>query len=295
MRLCGVGEILWDVFGDSEFLGGAVFNLCAHAARLEHDVSLVSAVGADERGRRALEQARELGISRRFLRTVGDLPTGIVTVSVDSAGQPSYVIHRPAAYDHAALDAADFEELASAPPDWICFGTLHSMCPNAKALLKAIVGRFPAARRFYDVNLRKESFTGELVAELLALADIVKLNDAEMAAIQEMFGTRETALEQFCRNYANRLRCRGICVTLGAKGCALLLADQYEEVEGYTVAVADAVGAGDAFAAALIHAIDAGRPAREAADFANRLGALVASRKGAVPQWSAADLEKMAR
>src|ERR1700694_394485 len=102
MRLIGVGEILWDVIGVTEHLGGAVFNLCAHAARLGHDVSLISAVGDDARGRLALARAAELGVSTRFIETVPGQPTGTVTVTVDANGQPSYVIHRPAAYDFAS-------------------------------------------------------------------------------------------------------------------------------------------------------------------------------------------------
>jgi len=151
-----VGEILWDLIGEREHLGGAVFNLCAHAARLGHEIFLVSGVGADARGQLALARARELGVGTRFVKTVAERETGIVTVTVDANGEPSYVIHRPAAYDFAALDQADFEELERWRPDWIAFGTLFSIEVNAKRLLSRILDRFPQARRFYDVNLRKE-------------------------------------------------------------------------------------------------------------------------------------------
>src|ERR1039458_6742611 len=114
MHVLGVGEILWDLIGDSEYLGGAVLNFSVQSARLGHRVSLISAVGDDPRGRLALSRARELGISTRFIRTVPDRPTGIVTVTVDHGGQPSYAIHRPAAYDFAGLDDAHFAQLA--PP-----------------------------------------------------------------------------------------------------------------------------------------------------------------------------------
>ena len=286
MRLLGVGEILWDVIGDREYLGGAVFNLCAHAARLGHTVALASAVGDDARGRRALEKARQLGISTRFIGMVREAPTGIVTVNVDAAGQPSYVIHRPAAYDFAAFPDAGFA------PDWICYGTLHSMHPQARRLLADVLERLPKARRFYDVNLRKDSFTPELVRALAAAAGIVKLNEAEVREAGAIFGMNEGSLESFCRGLSGRLGCEGVCVTRGEHGCALLVSGCYEEVPGHPVRVADAVGAGDAFAAALIHAIDSGWPARRAGEFANRLGALVAGRAGAVPEWSPAELNE---
>jgi len=290
MHLIGVGEVLWDLIGDSEYLGGAVFNFSVQLTRLGHQVSLVSAVGDDERGHRALAQARDLGLPTQFIRTERDHPTGIVTVSLDAGGQPSYVIHRPAAYDFAALEEPDFAALASPPPDWIAFGTLHSMNFGARRLLRAVSDRFPHARRFYDVNLRRDSYTPQLVRSLLESADVVKLNDAEVGMVGGMLGTPPCTLENFCRDYAARFGWQSACVTRGSEGCALLLAGEYLELPGYRVTVADTVGAGDAFAAALVHGIHAAWPPREVGDFANRLGAVVASRAGGVPAWSPEEL-----
>lgn len=294
MHIIGVGEILWDLIGGVEYLGGAVLNFSVQSARLGHRVSLVSAVGDDARGHLALSKAHDLGLSTRFVRTVRDHPTGVVAVTVDSGGQPSYVIHRPAAYDFAALDEPDFAELAAVPPDWIAFGTLHSIHPNARLLLRTVVERFPRARRFYDINLRRDSYTSELVASLLELAHVVKLNDAEVVMVGQMFGTPEGTLESFCRSHAARFGWQAVCVTRGSEGCALFLDGQYLEVPGYRVTVADTVGAGDAFAAALLHGIQIGWPPSAVADFANRLGALVASRRGGVPSWSLDELRALA-
>ena len=155
-----------------------------------------------------------------------------------------------------------------------------------------MIQRFPHARRFYDINLRKDSFTAELVRSLLQLAQVVKLNDAEVALVQQMFGTGETTLEAFCRMYAARFGWQAVCVTRGGEGCALLLGGEYVEAPGYPVAIADTVGAGDAFAAALLHGIHAQWPIPRIADFANRLGALVASRPGGTPEWSMAELTR---
>ena len=293
MHLIGVGEILWDLIGDAEYLGGAVLNFSVQLTRLGHQVSFVSAVGDDERGHRALLQASDLGLSTRFIRTVREHPTGIVTVTVDAGGQPSYVIHRPAAYDFAALDDVDYAALNSPPPDWIAFGTLHSMHPNARQLQRAAIARFPHARRFYDINLRRDSYTPELVSSLCELAQVVKLNDVEVRMVGQIFGTPDSTLESFCRNYSARFGWQAVCVTRGSVGCALLLGGEYLEIPGYRVTVADAVGAGDAFAAALVHGIQSGWPAREVGDFANRLGALVASRPGGVPAWTLAELRSL--
>lgn len=294
MHLIGIGEILWDVIGDREYLGGAVLNFCVQSVRLGHAVSFVSAVGDDPRGRLALCKARELGLDARFIRTVVGQPTGTVTVTVDSDGQPSYVIHRPAAYDFACIDEDLFAQLAHPAPDWIAFGTLHSMHPGAHQLMVSVIDRFPHARRFYDINLRRDAYTPDLVDSLLRLAHVVKLNDGEVNEVQRILQTAEGSLEAFCRTYTARFGWQAICVTRGAGGCALLIGEQYVEAPGYRVAIADTVGAGDAFAAALLHGIDAGWPPREIADFANRLGALVASRPGGTPEWTLAELRALA-
>jgi len=293
MHAIGIGEILWDLIGDSEYLGGAVLNFAVQLTRLGHRVSFVSAVGDDPRGHLALANARDLGLPTQFIRTRSDPATGIVTVTVDADGQPSYVIHRPAAYDFASLEEPDFAALASPLPDWIAFGTLFSMHPRARQLLRTAIQRFPQARRFYDINLRRDSYTPELVASLCELAQVVKLNDVEVGMVGQMFGTPQTTLESFCRSYAARFGWQAVCVTRGSAGCALLLAGEYLELPGYRVKVADTVGAGDAFAAALVHGIHAGWPAHQVADFANRLGALVASRPGGVPAWTADDLTEL--
>jgi fructokinase len=71
----------------------------------------------------------------------------------------------------------------------------------------------------------------------------------------------------------------------------MLVADQYHEAPGVAVKVVDAVGAGDAFSAAFLHGLAAGWDAARVAGFANRVGALVASRPGATPMWSPEEIE----
>ena len=103
MRIVSVGEILWDVIGDREYLGGAPLNFAAHARQLGHEVFLLSAVGDDDRGRRALEGLRERGISTEFVQVLRGKDTGIAEVELDTDGKPMFRIVRPAAYDFVEL------------------------------------------------------------------------------------------------------------------------------------------------------------------------------------------------
>jgi fructokinase len=295
MKLISIGEILWDVIGGQEHLGGALLNLSVHASRLGHEVSLVSAVGADQRGDRALEAMSSLGLSTDLVQRSEEWPTGMVTVTVAGDGQPEFEIHRPAAYDSMKVDTGALDRLASRDPDWICYGTLLSMYPRGRNLLLETMDAIPRARRFYDVNLRPKSFTSDLVLELLGRATVVKLNQDEVRSLDLMLQRSARTLEEFCRDHVARFGWEAVCVTRGELGCAILVRDQYVEVPGYRVQVADTVGAGDAFSAGFLHGLNAGWPAAQTGDFANRLGALVASRPGGAGPWSLDQIEALSR
>jgi fructokinase len=272
MTILSIGEILWDVFPDTARLGGAPFNFAVHAHRLGHRVIFLSAVADDERGRAALGRAAELGLTTEFIQVAAGRPTGSVSVRLDAEGHPDFTIHRPAAYDCLTLDERQLARLAELRPDWIYFGTLYPMEGHAREVLRSVMDAVPAARRFYDVNLRRSCYTPELVRELLALAAAVKLNDDEAELFPDLGAAPSVA------------------ITRGEKGCLVRIGNDRAECPGYPVKVADTVGAGDAFAAAFLHGLAAGWSAARTGDFANRLGALVASRAGALPAWSPAEL-----
>jgi len=247
MKIISVGEILWDVFETGEYLGGAPFNFAVNAQRLGHEVWFISAVGNDERGSKALAKMKEIGLATDFVRRV-DHPTGTVTVKFNT-GEPEYTIHRPAAYDFLEIEPG----LAA---DWVYFGTLAR--PNIEGI---------EAKRFYDVNLRKDSWTPARVDALMSQADAIKLNEHELASL----GLSLTDLDH-----------EAFAVTRGARGCIVFAHGEFAEHPGFPVEVADPVGAGDAFAAAFLHGLDQGWPAGKIAEFANRMGAQAVSRAGAI-------------
>lgn len=289
MNVVSVGEVLWDIVGQEEHLGGATFNFSAHLSRLGHRVSFISAVGDDQRGHKVIDRMSELGLTTGYLHREEDHPTGTASVVLASDGQPRFVLHRPAAYDFPQITAAQRDQLFSRPVDWIYFGTLHQIYPQARQLTTDLLEQASAARRFYDVNLRSDGYTPPLIQQLMSQATMVKLNHEEVEAIARMFGSRHSSLEEFCRNYADLYKWTGVCVTRGSLGCTVFMDGQYIEAPGYPVQVVDTVGAGDAFAAAFLHGLGNGWPTPAIADFANRVGALVASRRGAIPDWTIAE------
>ncbi|HET7216027.1 MAG TPA: PfkB family carbohydrate kinase [Terriglobia bacterium] len=295
MKIVSIGEVLWDVIGGQEHLGGAPFNFAAHARKLGHEVCFISAVGCDERGRRVLERMAQMDLSTRFIRRVEGFPTGIASVTLDSNGQPSFRIEHPAAYDFPDLTAADLEDLLSPAPDWIYFGTLAQESAGVRAATGKLLTAKTGARCLYDVNLRPSCYTPQLVRDLMSQATVVKLNDEEVSLVEQMFGSQHSSLEGFCHDLADRLGLEAVCVTQGAEGCIVLTGDKTFRAPGYAVKVVDAVGAGDAFAAAFVHGLGSGWPGPQVADFANCVGALVASRPGAIPPWTMDDIEKLGK
>ena len=284
-RVLVLGEVLWDLFPASIRLGGAALNFAAHVKRLGHEPLLVSAVGRDELGDEAAQAITTLGLDPTFLQKTERFKTGTAAVQLGPGDQTSFVIERPAAYDAVRLSDRDIDQIIKWRPEWLYYGTLFSSGVTGRDVLCRLLEALPQARRFYDLNLRPGSDSPELVIELLRAANVVKLNEEELRSVHE-FAELPADREAFCRAGLERFGWNAVCVTLGAKGCALLAAGEYVEAEGYPVDVADTVGAGDAFAAAFMHGIASNRPAAEIAEFSNRVGALVASVHGAIPAGS---------
>jgi len=295
MRIVSIGELLWDVFADSERIGGAPFNFAAHARRLGHNVLFLSAVGDDARGAAAIEELTALGLDPEFIQRVPDAATGTVTVQLDSEGRPTFTIHRPAAYDRLRFEEPALRRICSPPPDWIYYGTLHQAASAGRGATQRLIAALPGARRFYDVNLRPGCYTAALVEELLKEAHVVKLNEEEAAVVGTMFGQPTGDREKFCRRWSARFGWQALCVTRGPLGCSVLIGDRYAESPGYPVSAIDTVGAGDAFAAAFLHGLAREWSPEVIGDFANRVAALVASRPGAVPDWTLEECETLSR
>ncbi len=280
-----LGEVLWDVFDHSRRLGGAPLNFAAHASRLGHDALLISAVGTDSLGEETSEASEALGLTTEFLQRATRFPTGAARVHLGPGDRTRFTIERPAAYDAIGISGRELARLAAHAPDWIYYGTLFASTPAGEANLCRLLNAFPTAARFYDLNLRPDCWSDPLVTRLLHHANVVKLNEEELALVQQFTGLPRST-RAFCNDGATQYGWKAVCVTLGARGCAILAHGEYVEALGHAVDVADTVGAGDAFAAAFMHGLISEWPAAEIAAFANRVGALVASRHGAIPAWT---------
>jgi len=286
MHIISIGEILWDVYGNVEHIGGAPFNFSVHANRLGHKVYFISAIGDDKRGDSALRCTSDYGLSTKFISRVNDYPTGFVDLTIGMDGTPSYDIHHPAAYDFPSLTAEQINDIISFQPDWFYFGTVQQMSVVARELTCNLIELLPKTECFYDMNLRDGYYTIDIVKELLMTSSILKLNIEEIQICCDLFDKKPMKLKDFCKWVVEEFELKGACITVGPDGCATYFDGEYFESPSYQVEVVDSVGAGDAFSAGFLHGLSKNWKMNKACDFANRLGAFNIKKKGAIPDWT---------
>lgn len=288
MRLLSFGEILWDIVGSQEYLGGAPFNLAAHAARCGGDCAMISCLGEDSRGQRALAAARKMQIDCRYVQINGNYPTGTVEAIISDSGQADYDIHEPVAYDFIDLDADTINEIVESRFDVFCFGTLAQRNEVSRnSLMRLLAGLSASSTRiFCDVNLRQNYYNRDVLEASLGACDILKLNDEEVTVLSQLFyGNRQMSIEDFCKSLRGQMDIKDIIVTMGERGAMVSDGDKCHLIEGHKVVVVDTIGAGDAFSAVFLCKRLNGCNCQQAATAANRVGAFVASQSGAIPEY----------
>jgi fructokinase len=281
----GLGEVLWDVFPDGRRPGGAPANFAWHANQLGARGLVVSRVGDARVGAELVGVLSGRGLDSDHVQRDSEQSTGTVSITTTADGQPDYTIHEPVAWD--CLEWTD--ALASLFPtvSGVCFGTIAQRRPTSRATIMACLSAMPeASLKVYDVNLRKTSWDLATVESSLELADIVKLNDEELTVLSGRLGWPGSDLSETTEFLQDRYGLDGVWVTRGAGGCLLRGVDELVECAGIEVEVADTVGAGDSFTAAMIWSLWLGCSLSESAELANRVGALVASRQGGMPDLS---------
>ena len=281
-KIVGLGEILWDMLPNGKQLGGAPSNFAYISTLLGNEGIVASRIGRDALGNEAVQQLAKVGVGTASIQADPVHPTGTVQVEVDHAGQPRFEIAEGVAWDFLEW-TPEWQHLA-AQSDAICFGSLAQRAPTSRATIRQFLG---AARkdavRIFDVNLRQHFHSTEVLAESMKLADIVKLNHEELPRIMQMFDLQHrdeiAAADLLVERHALKL----ICVTRGCRGSLLINHQTLNEHPGYRILIGDAIGAGDAFTAALVYEYLQGSTLARMNETANRMGAWVASRVGGMP------------
>lgn len=284
-RILCFGEILWDFLPDGLFPGGAPFNVAYHLRQLGAEAHLVSAVGRDLLGDELLRRLSHWGLDTDSIARHQGLPTGYVVATLGDTGDASYEITASVAWDQILVSGDGLRVAMGAQA--LVFGSLAQRSPFNRAALERLLAIVPGeAWRVFDVNLRPPHDDLDLVHHLARQSTLLKLNAAEAARLADGGDEDPGREEPDARALAERSGCPTVCVTAGARGAGLLRAGTWHWEPGRDVAVADTVGAGDAFLAALVTHLLHGRLSDgESLARACRLGEWVASQRGATPAY----------
>lgn len=282
--IVALGEILWDVFPDGAHFGGAPANFACSAAELGGDITdvfVVGSVGSDELGALAIELLRGHGVDTAYVSKTSQ-PTGQVLVTLDAAGSPSFEIATNNAWDNTAW--TNGIQTLAARADAVCFGTLGQRSDVSRHTIQHFIeSTRPDCLRILDINLRPPFWNEEIIRQSLALANILKLNDTELKTLSDVLkccGPESAVLRRIIDTFSLSF----VALTRGGEGATLIDANgESSDLPAPPVAVADTVGAGDAYTAAFCIGLLNGTPLEAINRWATQVAAYVCSQPGAAP------------
>ena len=281
--IVGLGELLWDVFSNRKELGGAPANFAYMISLLGDEGVVASRVGRDRLGNAAARRLAKLGLSQEWLQLDRNSPTGTVKVEVFEDGQPKFQIAENVAWDNFEW-TSQWQALAARTAA-VCFGSLAQRSERSRKTIRLFLENLrPNAVKVFDVNLRQSFFSADILRDSAKIADIMKVNQDELPQVAQLLGYKANAKEAAGPWLLQTCGLKLVCVTEGPSGSSLVAADGVHRHPGFPTQVADTVGAGDAFTAALIHHYLRGATLDEMNEAANRMGSWVASQVGATPK-----------
>lgn len=289
----GLGEALFDCLPEGRKLGGAPANFAYHVSQFGLNGCAISAIGDDELGEEIIETFERVGLNH-ILPKVAQ-PTGTVQVTLDEKGVPQYEICLGVAWDNIPLTNEMLEVAHNAQA--ICFGSLAQRSQTSRRTIQAFLDAAPqSALRVFDINLRQNWYSAEVIADSLNRANILKINDEELDVVATMLlgvpsvpgrliAEDPEKTRRVCRDLIARYHLQMLILTCGAVGSYVFTADEESYVATPKVTVADTVGAGDSFTATFVAQTLLGKSIREAHEKAVKVSAFVCTRKGAMPQF----------
>lgn len=294
MKALGFGEVLWDVVNGKEYIGGATLNVLAHLSKLGVETAIITGLGNDDRGKKAVDSLEKLQLGTQFVQFIKDKKTGVAFATLDEKGSATYDLPL-SAYDYITSDIDQIEKINDFEPDVFYFGTLAQRNDVSAKSLKNILSKINSRHIFYDVNIRMDFYPRELLETSFHFATILKINDEEAVLISKRLYGAEYPVEVIVEKLAKDYMIEIILVTMGSAGCLVFNGLDAKNVPGNKVVVADTIGAGDSFSAAFLWALFQGNTPEKAVECGNLMGSYVASQSGAVPDYSSELMESIAK
>ena len=279
--IVGLGEALWDVLPDGKKLGGAPANFAYHAAQFGLDTIAISALGEDKLAEETIDALKEHNLN--YLMPRVPYPTGTVQVTLTGDGIPTYDIKENVAWDNIPLTDEMLEVAKNARA--VCFGSLAQRNVVSRENIHKFLDATPDdCVKIFDINLRQQFYTKEVIEESLKRCNILKINDEELVLIGRMFGYPGLDIENKCWLILGKYNLDMLVLTCGTNGSYVFTPGQMSFQETPKVEVADTVGAGDSFTGSFVGSILNGKPVPEAHKTAVQVSAFVCTQNGAMPE-----------
>jgi fructokinase len=279
--IAGIGELLWDVLPETEVIGGAPVNFAYHVTALGARGVPISTIGRDPRGKKALAELQERGVDISAISISDEFVTGYVTATVDEEGRATYRFPDEVAWDHLLVN--DYAQSLRSTLDAVCFGSLAQRSEHSR---RVIHGFLDTLRRetvkVFDINLRQDFYSRQVLESSLERTDILKLNEEELpvlARLLELKGPSDRWLPALIKRYNLQMA----IFSRGASGSLLLTPQSSSEHPGVVTHVEDTIGAGDSFTAAATIGFLQGLALDDINEQANRIAAYVCSQQGGMP------------
>lgn len=285
MKVIGMGEALWDVLPEGKKIGGAPANFAYHVKQFGLDSCAVSAIGEDALGEELVEKFDEKNLTYNLDRV--PYPTGTVLVQLDSEGVPQYEIKENVAWDNIPYTEA-LKKLARETKA-VCFGSLAQRNVVSRDTINRFLDAIPEENDpliVFDINLRQNFYTKEVICDSMKKCNILKINDEELVVVSRMFGYPGLDLENKCWILLGKYNLDMLILTCGTNGSYVFTPGEISFLETPVIPpeeIGDTVGAGDSFTAAFIASILKGKSVRDAHRIAVETSAYVCTKNGAMP------------
>lgn len=281
--IVGMGEALWDVLPEGKKIGGAPANFAYHVSQFGFDSRVVSAVGKDVDGDEILDIFAQKKLRTQIERVA--YPTGTVQVTLDAVGVPQYEIKEGVAWDN--IPFTDELKRLALNTRAVCFGSLAQRNEVSRNTINRFLDTMPDTDdqlKIFDINLRQNFYTKEVLCESMHRCNILKINDEELVTISRIFDYPGIDLQEKCRALITEYDLKMLILTCGTNGSYVFTPGEVSFQETPRVPVADTVGAGDSFTAAFTAAILSRMPVGEAHKLAVEVSAYVCTQSGAMPE-----------
>lgn len=277
----GLGEALWDVLPEGKKLGGAPANFAFHAGQFGLNTIAVSALGEDKLADETIQQLEEKRL--KYVMPRVPYPTGTVLVELDDAGIPAYNIKENVAWDNIPF-SPEVEAVAKSTLA-VCWGSLAQRNVVSRETIYKFLDATPNdSLKIFDINLRQNFYTKEIIKESMKRCNVLKINDEELVLIGRMFGYPGLDIENKCWLILGKYNLDMLVLTCGVNGSYVFTPGQMSYQKTPKVDVADTVGAGDSFTGSFCAAILSGKSVKEAHRLAVEVSAYVCTQNGAMPE-----------